>query len=257
LKERLQKILSSAGIASRRAAEKLILEGRVRVDGEVVTELGTSADPDLQDVRVDGARVDKAKTSRPRRTVALHKPKGFVTTRSDPSRRPTVMDLLPHSMRSLYPVGRLDMASTGLLILTDDGELSQKLTHPRFGVEKSYLVTVAGAPDRSVLDRAVRGIVVNGERLSLDRVELLTKRPTKGPARPERPGERTRLRAVLSRGKNREIRRLLGALGFPVVELHRERIGSLSLRGIPPGGFRFLTREEIELLQSRQRARHK
>lgn len=257
MKERLQKILSSAGVASRRASEKLILEGRVRVDGEVVTELGTSADPEVQDIRVDGARIGMTRTSRPRRTVALHKPKGFVTTRSDPSRRPTVMDLLPHSMRGLYPVGRLDMASTGLLILTDDGELSQKLTHPRFGVEKSYLVTVAGAPDRRVLERAARGIVVDGERLSVEKVEALSPRrgPGKGGPRSERPGRRTRLRAVLKRGKNREIRRLFGALGFPVVELHRERIGGLSLRGIPPGGFRILTPAEVELLQSGRRAR--
>jgi pseudouridine synthase len=238
VKERLQKILSGAGIASRRAAEKLILEGRVRVDGEIVTELGTSADPAVQDIRVDGARV-KARASRPRRTVALHKPRGYVTTRSDPGRRPTVMDLLPHSMRALYPVGRLDMASTGLLILTDDGELSQRLTHPRFGVEKSYVVTVLGAPEAKVLDRAIKGIVVDGERLSVETIERI----------PSRRSDRTRLRCVLRRGKNREIRRLFRTLGFPVVELHRERIGALTLRGLPPGGFRPLTPKEVALLE--------
>jgi pseudouridine synthase len=248
VKERLQKILSSAGIASRRAAEKLIEEGRVEVDGEVVRELGSSADPETQEIRVDGTRV---RPDRPRRYVALNKPKGFVTTRSDPGRRPTVMELLPPALRNLYPVGRLDMGSTGLLILTDDGELAQKLTHPRFGVEKSYLVTVAGQPDKKTLDRATRGILVDGERLSLEEVEVLGGRSDKRPSTPDERKERTRLRATLRRGKNREIRRLFEVLGFPVLDLHRERIGGLSVRGIPPGGFRALSRGEVERLGRR------
>lgn len=258
MRERLQKILSNAGIASRRAAERLIEEGRVEVDGKVVRELGTSADPESQDIRVDGARV---RPGRPRRYIALHKPKGFVTTRSDPGRRPTVMELLPPSFRNLYPVGRLDMGSTGLLILTDDGELAQKLTHPRFGVEKSYLVTVAGQPDQKTLERATRGIVVDGERLSLEAVERLGGRlrqasakagkPERRPATSDSLAERTRLRVTLRRGKNREIRRLFETLGYPVVDLHRERIGGLSVQGIPPGGFRPLSPAEVELLSRR------
>lgn len=251
VKERLQKILSGAGIASRRAAERLIAEGRVQVDGEVVRELGTTADPDSQDIRVDGARI---RTGRARRTVVLNKPRGYVTTRSDPGRRPTVMDLLPHSLRSLYPVGRLDMASTGLLVLTDDGELAYKLTHPRFGIEKSYIVIVAGRPSEKLLERATRGIVVEGERLALEEVEVLSGRSEKAekaeraPSRTDAKNVKTRLRATLRRGKNREIRRLFKALGFPVIELHRERIGSLTLRGIPPGGYRPLSRRELSLL---------
>lgn len=248
MRERLQKILSSAGIASRRAAERLIQEGRVEVDGEVVRELGTSADPEIQEVRVDGTRV---RPGRPRRYIALNKPRGFVTTRSDPGRRPTVMELLPQALRSLYPVGRLDMGSTGLLILTDDGELAQRLTHPRFGVEKSYLVTVFGQPDKKTLDRATRGILVEGERLALEEVEILGGRPDRRTSTSDSKGERTRLRATLRRGKNREIRRLFEALGFPVVDLHRERIGGLSVKGIPPGGFRPLSRSEVELLGRR------
>jgi 23S rRNA pseudouridine2605 synthase len=248
VRERLQKILSNAGIASRRAAERLIEEGRVEVDGKVVRELGTSADPESQDIRVDGARV---RPGRPRRYVALHKPKGFVTTRSDPGRRPTVMELLPPSFQNLYPVGRLDMGSTGLLILTDDGELAQKLTHPSFGVEKSYLVTVAGQPDRKTLERATRGIVVDGERLALEAVERLGGRIERRPATADSLSERTRLRVTLRRGKNREIRRLFETLGHPVVDLHRESIGGLSVRGIPPGGFRPLSLAEVELLSRR------
>jgi pseudouridine synthase len=165
------------------------------------------------------------------------------------------------------------MGSTGLLILTDDGELAQRLTHPRFGIEKSYLVTLAGQPDKKTLDRATRGIVVEGERLSLEEVELLGGRLRQASAslaearrakagRPDRRSwttgersERTRLRATLRRGKNREIRRLFEALGFPVVDLHRERIGGLSVRGIPPGGFRPLSRGEVELLEQRPRQR--
>lgn len=251
MKERLQKILSGAGIASRRAAERLIAEGRVQVDGVVVRELGSTADPEVQDIRVDGTRV---KPGRARRTVVLNKPRGFVTTRSDPGRRPTVMDLLPPSLRGLYPVGRLDMASTGLLVLTDDGELAYKLTHPRFGIEKSYIVIIAGRPSDKVLERATRGIVVEGERLALERVEVLsgrssrTKRVEKAPSSLEAKNVRTRIRATLHRGKNREIRRIFKALGFPVIELHRERIGGLTLEGMPPGRYRPLSRREMELL---------
>jgi 23S rRNA pseudouridine2605 synthase len=253
VRERLQKILSNAGIASRRAAEKLIEEGRVEVDGSVVRELGTSADPETQDIRVDGTRV---RAGKPRRYVALNKPKGYVTTRFDPGRRPTVMELLPPAFRNLYPVGRLDMGSTGLLILTDDGELAHRLTHPRFGIEKSYLVTLAGKPDKKTLDRATRGIVVEGERLALEEVEVLGGRVDRRPpkvAPADSLSERTRLRATLRRGKNREIRRLFEALGFPVVDLHRERVGGLSVRGIPPGAFRPLSRDEVTLLEQRPR----
>jgi len=251
VRERLQKILASAGIASRRAAEKLMEEGRVEVDGNVVRKLGTSADPETQEIRVDGTRVRPGK---PRRYLALNKPKGYVTTRSDPGRRPTVMELLPRALRNLYPIGRLDMGSTGLLILTDDGELAQRLTHPRFGIEKSYLVTLAGQPDKKTLDRATRGIVVEGERLALEEIEVLGGRSDRRPrtvTTTEDRSERTRLRATLRRGKNREIRRLFEALGFPVVDLHRERIGGLSVKGIPPGGFRPLSRGEVELLERR------
>jgi 23S rRNA pseudouridine2605 synthase len=248
VKERLQKILANAGIASRRAAEKLIEEGRVEVDGRVVKELGTSADPDTQEIRVDGTRV---RSGRKRRYVALHKPKGYVTTRSDPGHRPTVMELLPQSLRSLYPVGRLDMASTGLLILTDDGELAHKLTHPRFGIEKSYLVALAGRPDSKTLERATRGIVVDGEKLAVEDVEILG-RSDRWSSPTEARNERTRLRATLRRGKNREIRRLFEALGFPVLDLHRESIGALTVKGIPPGGFRPLTPAEVKLLSKRK-----
>lgn len=242
MKQRLQKILSHAGIASRRAAEALILEGRVTVDGDVIKELGSSADPDTQDIRVDGSRV-RARPSR--RYIALNKPPGYVTTRSDPARRKTVMELLPLSFQQLFPVGRLDMGSSGLLVLTDDGELAQRLTHPSFRVEKTYLVTILGTPLPAVMTRASRGIIVDGERLVIDRAQILTGRVSRDAAKP-----RTRLRVTLRQGRNREIRRLFRALGHPVIELHRERIGALSVRGIAPGAFRTLSAAEVAALQT-------
>lgn len=247
MKQRLQKILSQAGIASRRAAEELILEGRVEVDGEVVRTLGASADPELQDVRVDGSRV---RTSRRRRYLALHKPPGYVTTRSDPGRRPTVMSLLPARFQSLFPVGRLDMATSGLLILTDDGELAQRLTHPRYGVTKTYLATALGEISAGTLTRAMRGILVDGERLFVDSARILTVRQGR-----ESKKMKTRFRVSLRQGRNREIRRLFGALGHTVVELHRERVGPLSLRGLERGSYRALEPDEVRSLGESSAAR--
>src|SRR5919199_4728267 len=142
--ERIQKILSQAGVASRRASERLMLEGRVTVNGEAIRELGTKADPAHDDIRVDGRRV---KVAERHRYLLLNKPAGYVTTRSDPQRRPTVMDLIAGVREYVYPVGRLDYDSEGLLLLTNDGELAAKLTHPRHGVERVYAARVKGVPD--------------------------------------------------------------------------------------------------------------
>lgn len=241
--ERLQKLISAAGIASRRAAERLMVEGRVTVDGEVVRALGARADPETADIRVDGARLRGL--GRPRRYVALNKPVGHLTTRSDPSRRPTVMDLLPLSLRSLSPVGRLDAASSGLVLLTDDGALAQRIAHPRYRLPKTYLATVRGLPDEEALARACRGLRVDGEFLRLDAAEVLARFPHRQESR-----RRARLRITLRGGRNREIRRVLGVLGHPVVELHRTRIGSLPDRGLRPGKWRKLTADEVEELRA-------
>lgn len=240
--ERLQKLISAAGIASRRAAERLIVEGRVTVDGEVVRALGSRADPETAEIRVDGARLRGL--GRPRRYVALNKPVGHLTTRSDPSRRPTVMDLLPLSLRSLSPVGRLDAASSGLVLLTDDGALAQRIAHPRYRLPKTYLATVRGLPDDEALARACRGLRVDGEFLRLDAAEVLARFPHGQESR-----RRARLRITLRGGRNREIRRVLGVLGHPAVELHRTRIGSLPDRGLRPGKWRKLTAEEVDELR--------
>src|SRR6184192_1693676 len=159
--ERLQKILSQAGVASRRASEQLMLEGRVQVNGATVRELGSKADPARDDIRVDGRRV---KVVEHHRYLLLNKPRGYVTTRSDPQRRPTVLDLLRGVTEYVYPVGRLDFDSEGLLLLTNDGELAARLTHPRHGVARVYEARVLGVPDVHDLDRLTRGIVVDGRR---------------------------------------------------------------------------------------------
>lgn len=241
--ERLQKLISAAGIASRRAAERLIAEGRVTVDGEVVRTPGVRADPEAAEVRVDGARLRAL--HRPRRYAVLNKPVGHLTTRSDPSRRPTVMDLLPLSLRSLAPVGRLDAASSGLVLFTDDGALAQRVTHPKYRLPKTYLATVRGLPEEAVLARAVRGLRVDGEFLRLDRAEVLARFPHRAAAR-----RRSRLKITLRGGRNREIRRVFGVLGHPVVELHRTRIGPLTDRGLRPGRWRRLTDAEVEELRA-------
>ena len=240
--ERLQKLISAAGIASRRAAERLIAEGRVTVDGEVVRTPGVRADPEAAEIRVDGARLRALR--RPRRYAVLNKPVGHLTTRSDPSRRPTVMDLLPLSLRSLAPVGRLDAASSGLVLFTDDGALAQRVTHPKYRLPKTYLATVRGLPEEEVLARAVRGLRVDGEFLRLDRAEVLARFPHRAAAR-----RRSRLKITLRGGRNREIRRVFGVLGHPVVELHRTRIGPLTDRGLRPGRWRRLTADEVEELR--------
>ncbi len=240
--ERLQKLISAAGVASRRAAERMIAEGRVTVDGEVVRTPGEKADPARSDIRVDGARLRSRR--RPRRHVVMNKPIGVLTTRSDPSGRPTVIELLPPGLRSLYPVGRLDGATSGLLLLTDDGELAERVAHPRYRLPKVYFATVRGLPGDATLDRAQRGVRVDGDRLRLDRVEVLARYPHRDEGK-----SRSRLRVTLRGGRNREIRRVLSVLGHPVIELHRTRIGSLTDRGLAPGNFRKLTPAEVAELR--------
>jgi 23S rRNA pseudouridine2605 synthase len=238
---RLQKILSTAGIASRRAAERLILDGRVTVNGTTVTELGTKADSETDDVRVDGRRV---KAAAARRYILLNKPRGYITSRSDPERRPTVIDMLARKgvKGYIYPVGRLDFDSEGLLLLTTDGELAARLTHPRHGVDREYEVRVRGVPDRHVLDRLAHGIVIEGRRTSPAGVRLIRTIESAG-------GAQALLSLVIHEGRKRQVRHMCDAIGHPVVRLRRIRIGPIRDERLNVGEFRELTRSEIAALK--------
>jgi len=235
---RLQKIISAAGVASRRAAEKLIEEGRVQVNGATVTELGTKADPDTDDIRVDERRI---KQPQRHRYLLLNKPRGYVTTRSDPEHRPTVLDLLKGVREYVYPVGRLDFDSEGLLLLTNDGDLAATLMHPRHEVERVYEAQVLGVPDAHDIDRLSRGIVIEGRRTSPANVELLRERRT--------DGDTSVLRVTIHEGRTRQVRKMADAIGHPVRTLKRVRIGPIADKGLRPGSYRELTTEEVRKLK--------
>ncbi len=234
--ERLQKILSQAGVASRRTAEDLMRQGRVTVNGETVRELGTKADPAVDDIRVDGRRVKSAE--RPR-YVLLNKPKGYVTTRSDPQRRSTVMELLAGVREYVYPVGRLDYDTEGLLLLTNDGDLAARLTHPRHEVPRVYEVKVAGVPDDHDIDRIAKGVTIDGRRTQPARVELM----------PGRHESHATLRITIAEGRNRQVRRMFDAIGHPVDYLRRIAIGPLRDVRLKPGHWRDLSDDEVRALR--------
>lgn len=233
--ERLQKVLSAAGIASRRESEQMILEGRVEVDGEVVRELGTRVDRVKQEIRVDGEPLPRPRLA----YYAVNKPEGVVSTASDPSGRPRVIDLLPPSLGRLYNVGRLDMASEGLILVTNDGELANGLTHPRHGVEKTYLVQVVGLPDRDVLASLRKGIQLAEGKAHVESVKIKTRKK-----------QSTILEIVLAEGRNREIRRLLARVGHKVQRLTRIAVGPVRLADMPSGAYRKLTPQEVESLRA-------
>lgn len=230
---RLQAFLARAGVASRRASEELILSGRVTVNGRV-PELGSKVDPYLDNVRVDGHTV----TLRPFEWVMLHKPRGYVTTREDPTGRKTVYDLLPPELHHLFHVGRLDRDSSGLLLLTNDGEAANRLLHPRYGTTKVYRVDVEGRPSRETLEEMVDGVRLDDGIAQAVSVEL------KG----EVDDDIYRLMLVMQEGRNREVRRLLEAVGHPVRRLFRRQFGPLDIGRLPPGEWRRLGRAEIEAL---------
>jgi 23S rRNA pseudouridine2605 synthase len=239
--QRLQKVLSAAGIASRRAAEAYITEGRVSVNGHTVTELGTKADPDTDDIRVDGRRIKPAAR---RLYILMYKPRGYITTRSDPQKRPTVIDLLAKGgVRDyVYPVGRLDYESEGLLLLTSDGDLAARLTHPSHEVEREYHARVRGVPDRHSLERLAKGVVIDGRKTSPAEVKLVKVLEADG-------GDDAVMSIVLHEGRNRQVRRMCEAIGHPVVRLRRVRIGPITDDHIRPGEFRELDAKEVAALR--------
>jgi pseudouridine synthase len=220
-----------AGVASRRLSEDLIRQGRVTVNGAVVTELGSKADLERDDVRVDGRRV---RPQRRKRYILLNTPRGSVTTRRDPQGRPTVMDLLKSVREYVYPVGRLDYDSEGLLLLTNDGDLAARLTHPRHEVERVYEARVRGVPDSHALDRLAQGVVIDDRRTAPARVELLE----------SRDGQAI-VHIALHEGRQRQVRHMFDAVGHPVIRLRRVRIGPIADENLTTGYWRELTPGEI------------
>ncbi len=237
---RLQKLLSMAGVASRRAAEQLILEGRVVVNGQVVMTLGSKADPAHDDVRVDGRRLRF--DLRPR-YIVLNKPKGYVTTRKDPEGRRTVMALLDGVREYVYPVGRLDYESEGLLLMTSDGELAARLTHPSHEVERVYEAIVVGAPGEEALDKLRRGVFLDGRRTARATVR-------RGGTTGKGSKQLTKLTLGLHEGRNRQVRRMCASIGHPVRRLTRVRMGPIALGNLRAGQWRDLTSKEVELLRA-------
>lgn len=241
--ERLQKILAAAGIASRRAAEEMILDGRVTVNGNVVTELGTKADPSVDHVKVDGKRV---RTAPGFRYILMNKPRGVVVTRDDPQHRPTVYTLLGTRVSEpVVPVGRLDFDSEGLLLLTNDGSLVNRIAHPSGGCLKEYEVKVSGVPTPAKIARLQRGIVLDGVKTAPATVSLMETTPER-----DGVGGNAWLRVILGEGRSRQVRRMLEAVGHRVSKLRRVAIGPIRDAKIPIGGFRDLAPAELEALKS-------
>src|SRR3954470_12617773 len=230
--QRLQKVLAAAGLGSRRKCEDLIRDGRVEVDRKVVTELGTRVDPARQEIRVDGESLRPSK----RLYFAVNKPQGVVTTNFDPSGRSRVIDLVPTEER-VFAVGRLDRSSEGLILVTNDGEFANRITHPRYGVEKTYLVRVAGAPDQRQLARLKKGVHL-AEGFARAQSIIVKKKH----------GQSTDLVVVLNEGRNREIRRILARVGHKVLSLKRIAVETIKLGDLPLGGFRKLSQKEVESL---------
>ena len=233
-KIRLQKVLADSGVGSRRECEELISDGRVDVDREVVTQLGTKVDPASQTIRVDGVLLKQKK----RRYFAVHKPPGILSTSKDPWGRARVIDLVAAKER-LFTIGRLDKESSGLILVTNDGELANQITHPRYQVEKTYQVTVAGVPKMDIIQKLRRGVVLSDGRVKPASVILK-----------KRLKQSALLEIVLTEGRNREIRRMLARFEHKVLKLRRISIGTVRLGPLPSGAHRELTRTEVKRLRA-------
>jgi len=241
MEERLQKILAHAGVGSRRECEKLIAQGCVTVNGRNVTEPGMKVDPETSAIKVNAKRINVAVTNKAHQYLILYKPRGYLTAvKPDKEGRPTLLDLLSGRVKPrVYPVGRLDFNSEGLILLTDDGELAYRLTHPKYKVPKTYEVKVHGIPSKQVLNRLSRGIVLeDGKKTGPASIKIL--RVT---------GRSAWLLFSISEGKKRQIRRMCEKVHFPVSKLKRIMIGPIALKGLKRGDFRFLLPEEVQTLK--------
>lgn len=235
-KERIQKVLAHAGVASRRMVEEMLLEGRVTVNGKLVTDLPCFVDPAKDDVRVDGRRVRKQEPTKV--YYLLNKPQKVVCTQRDPENRPRAVDLIPEIPQRVYCVGRLDADSTGLIILTNDGDLTEFLTHPRYGVDKTYVVEIDGRLDERKVQKLKDGVYLDGRAGSGSKVRVLRSN-----------NRRSLLEVTLREGRNREIRRTLARLGHRVRRLKRVAIGPITDKGVKIGNYRPLRTQEVERLR--------
>jgi 23S rRNA pseudouridine2605 synthase len=241
MQERLQKIIAHAGVSSRREAEAMIREGRVTLNGRVVSELGTRADPDRDHIKVDGKLITHAE---PHRYILLYKPKEVMTTVEDPQGRRTVIDLVRGIRERIYPVGRLDFHSEGLVLLTNDGELAFKVSHPTHGSVKTYSVKVRGVPEERLVDKLRRGITIDGKRTlpcDIERMHTTGKRDDEG---------NSWFEVKLREGRTQQIRKMFQAVGHPVSKLRRVAIGPISDPKLTPGVWRELTKQEVKMLET-------
>jgi pseudouridine synthase len=241
VEERIQKILARAGIASRRKAEALVLEGRVTVNGLPVSRLGSKADPERDEIRLDGKRISRH--GAPPAYIALYKPPGYVTTLSDPLGRPTVANLVKGVPGRIFPVGRLDYDSEGLLLMTNDGDFAQRVQHPRYGISKEYSVKVRGAVPEATLALLRKGT----------RLEDGFFKPLGISLEKRNPGS-TWFRVTIQEGKNRVIRRYFDSLGHPVARLIRTAVGNIRLEDMKAGEYRYLTKKDLQAFSSPQGA---
>jgi pseudouridine synthase len=247
MQQRLQKLIATAGIASRRHAEELITAGSVTVNGKLITELGAKADPDRDHIKVKGKLINPQLQRHEKVYVLLNKPKGYLTSLSDPEDRPLVVDLLPSSLGRLHPVGRLDFNTEGLLILTNDGELTNVITAAKNQVEKVYRVKVKGVPTDKAIDRLRRGISIGeGERTAPADIRKL-----------RRSESNAWLEVVLHEGKNQQIRRMFDEIGHSVLKLARTHIGSLTDERLRTGEWRMLTTPEVKRLMKAKASRRR
>lgn len=237
MEERLQKFLAEAGVASRRKAEELIAAGKIKVNGKVVTELGTKIDPKKDEVLY----LDKEVSTKEVELVyiMLHKPEGYVTTAKEQFGRPGVMDLIRDVKARIFPVGRLDYDTSGLLLLTNDGDLTYKLTHPKHDVDKTYIAKLYGTPDDMDLQKFRRGVVIDGKQTKPAKMQILEK------------GERqSTVEIIIHEGRNRQVRKMCEAIKHPVAQLKRVATGDLIMGDLPKGKYRHLTQKEVKYLKS-------
>lgn len=232
--DRIQKIIAQAGIASRREAERLIIEGRVTLNGKVVDELGTKADPDKDYIKVNGKLITRPE---PKAYVILYKPRGYVTTTSDPEGRPTVIELLEKVKGRVFPVGRLDYDTEGLILCTNDGDLAHRLQHPRHEVPKTYFAKVDGVPTQDEIAKLRNGIRLEDGMTAPARVKIIRKAEAN-----------SWLEIIIHEGRKHQVKRMCEAIGHPVIKLKREGFAFLTLGDLKPGEFRHLTAEEVKKL---------